>query len=108
MPAAPHALYARKAGDSASIEMPYSRSVSTGLNVFMVTNTGSGKGIVSLGAKNDKKLKHTPVILFTAHSDTMTAKKARKLGAGDYIIKPFDPEELANKVEQILAQGAVP
>ena len=57
--------------------------------------------------KNDKTLKHIPIILFTAHSDTMTAEKAKKLGAEDYIIKPFDPEELTDKVEEILAQGAV-
>lgn len=53
MTAAPHSFYARKAGDSASIEMPYSGSVSTGLNAFMVTNTGGGKGIVGVGTNND-------------------------------------------------------
>ena len=57
--------------------------------------------------KNDKTLRHIPIILFTAHSDTMTTEKAKKLGAEDYIIKPFDPEELTDKVEEILAQGAV-
>jgi len=57
--------------------------------------------------KNDKTLKHIPIILFTAHSDTMTAEKAKKLGAEDYIVKPFVLEELTDKVEEILAQGAV-
>jgi len=57
--------------------------------------------------KNDKTLKHIPIILFTAHSDTMTAEKTKKLGAEDYIVKPFVLEELTDKVEEILAQGAV-
>ena len=57
--------------------------------------------------KNDKKLRHIPIILFTAHSDTTIPEKTKKLGAEDYIVKPFDPEELTYKVEEILAQGAV-
>lgn len=44
--------------------------------------------------KKDEKVKHIPIILFTAHSDTMTAEKAKEFGADDYIIKPFDPDEL--------------
>jgi len=57
--------------------------------------------------KKDEKVKHIPIILFTAHSDIMTAEKAKEFGADDYIIKPFDPEELRGKVEEILAQGAI-
>ncbi len=57
--------------------------------------------------KNDEKLKHIPIILFTAHSDSMTAEKTKEFGADDYIIKPFDPEELMNKIERILMEGAV-
>ncbi len=57
--------------------------------------------------KNDKTLKHIPIILFTAHSDTMTAEKTKKLGAEDYIVKPFVLEELTDKVKEILAQGAI-
>lgn len=57
--------------------------------------------------KNDEKLKHIPIILFTAHSDSMTAEKARKLGADDYIVKPFESDELTEKAERILTQGVV-
>ena len=57
--------------------------------------------------KNDEKVKHIPIILFTAHSDTMTAEKAKELGADDYVVKPFHSEELTGKVEMILAQEAV-
>ena len=57
--------------------------------------------------KNDKTLKHIPIILFTAHGDTMAAEKTKKLGAEDYIVKPFVLEELTDKVKEILAQGAI-
>ena len=57
--------------------------------------------------KNDKVLKHVPVILFTASGNgAMTAEQIKKIGADDYIVKPFDPEEFRIKVEKILAQGA--
>ncbi len=56
--------------------------------------------------KNDEQLKHIPIILFTAFDDIMTAKKAEELGASGYITKPFDAEELIDKVEQVLANSA--
>lgn len=57
--------------------------------------------------RNDSALKHIPIILFTAGgSAAITEEKTRKLGADDYIIKPFEPEELAGKIEKFLAQGA--
>ena len=57
--------------------------------------------------KNDKVLKHVPVILFTARgSGVMTAERIKKVAPDDYIVKPFEPEELRDKIEKILAQGA--
>jgi len=53
-------------------------------------------------AKNDEKLKQIPIILFTADSNTMTAERARKFGADDYITKPFDPNELTAKVKKAI------
>lgn len=57
--------------------------------------------------KDDEQLKHIPVILFTASSNIMTAEKAKKLRADDYIVKPFDPGELAKKVEKMLVQEVI-
>lgn len=64
-------------------------------------------GDVCKQVKKDKKLKYIPIILFTAHSDTMTAEKAEEFGADDYIVKPFYSKDLTRKVEMFLAQGAV-
>jgi two-component system alkaline phosphatase synthesis response regulator PhoP len=57
--------------------------------------------------KNDEKLEHIPIILFAASCDTITAEKAKELGAEDYMVKPFNPKELMNKVERILTGGVV-
>jgi len=44
----------------------------------------------------------TPVILITAYASTESAVEALKLGAYDYLIKPFDVEELKNIVRNAL------
>jgi two-component system, NtrC family, response regulator len=41
-----------------------------------------------------------PVIVMTAHGSTETAIEATKLGAYDYILKPFDVEELLDLVNK--------
>jgi CheY-like chemotaxis protein len=57
--------------------------------------------------KKDETLKHIPIILYTAHNEIMDEEKAKSFGADDYIAKPFDAEELANKTERLLAASAV-
>lgn len=44
----------------------------------------------------------TEVLLMTAYADTQTAVEAMKKGAYDYIIKPFEIDELRLKVKNIL------
>jgi len=51
--------------------------------------------------KADGKLRHIPIILFTA-STIDIQKKFKDMGAEDYLIKPFGPEELLNKVKKFL------
>ena len=57
--------------------------------------------------KDDEQLKHIPVLLFTASSNIMTAETAKKLRADDFIVKPFDPEELTKKIEKMLVQEVI-
>ena len=52
--------------------------------------------------KNHNELSHIPVILFTASSNTMTAIRAKKIGADDFIVKPFDPDVLIAKIDDAL------
>ena len=45
----------------------------------------------------------TKALIMTAYASTDTAMKAIRLGALDYIPKPFTPEELRTKVSKVLA-----
>jgi nitrogen regulation protein NR(I) len=47
-----------------------------------------------------------PVVIITAHGTVDTAVEALKLGAFDYITKPFEQEELRAVVRKALAQSA--
>ena len=44
----------------------------------------------------------TPIILMTAHGTTQTAIEATKFGAYDYLLKPFEMEELLRLVDKAL------
>ncbi|MBN2453795.1 MAG: response regulator [Candidatus Omnitrophica bacterium] len=52
--------------------------------------------------KNDEGLKEIIVILITASSGSKVAERAKELKADDYIIKPFDPDELISKVRKYI------
>ncbi len=46
-----------------------------------------------------------PIILMTAHGTTDTAIEAIKLGAYDYLLKPFEMDELLVLIERAIDQG---
>ncbi len=43
-----------------------------------------------------------PVIIISAYGDVKDAVRAMKLGAEDYMVKPFDPDELIIRLKKIL------
>jgi two-component system, LuxR family, response regulator FixJ len=47
---------------------------------------------------------HMPVIFITGHGDVPMAVRAMKLGASDFILKPFNYQELLEKVQKAIAQ----
>ena len=49
-----------------------------------------------------KEKSNTPVILLTAMGETENKIKGLKTGADDYISKPFEPEELYLRIENLL------
>ena len=51
--------------------------------------------------RNELKLK-TPIIVLSALGDEETIIEALKLGADDYITKPFSPNELTVRVRRLL------
>ncbi len=48
-----------------------------------------------------------PVIVISAYGDVRDAVQAMKLGARDYLVKPFDPEELTMRLRRVLSEKAL-
>ena len=52
--------------------------------------------------RNSKTLCETPVLMLTGRQSERDVELARYEGANDYMKKPFDPEELVFRVEDLL------
>lgn len=48
---------------------------------------------------------HTPVIMLTARRGEQDVVSALELGANDYLLKPFMPEELLARLERLLKES---
>lgn len=51
--------------------------------------------------KNDSSLSRIPVIILSASDDTNSKIKLLKLGADDFVIKPFNFEELSLRIKNL-------
>lgn len=51
------------------------------------------------------KTRYTPVMVLTASSSTSIVQQVVDLGAVDYLVKPFSPEELIQRVERLIGRG---
>lgn len=49
--------------------------------------------------RKDKKLTDVPIMILSAKSQLADKFKSINVGADDYMIKPFDPEELIKRVK---------
>jgi two-component system chemotaxis response regulator CheY len=49
----------------------------------------------------DEKLKHIPVIMVTAEAKKENVLAAIQAGANNYVVKPFTPETLKEKIEKV-------
>lgn len=47
----------------------------------------------------------TPILMLTARSETKDKVQGLQLGADDYLVKPFDPEELTARVNALLRRA---
>jgi len=52
--------------------------------------------------KSDEIFRSIPIILLTASSNRAISEEARDLKADDWLVKPFDPEDLLEKVDKFI------
>lgn len=51
---------------------------------------------------------HLPVIMLTARGDDVDRIHGLEIGADDYLMKPFNPRELAARIQAVLRRSALP
>ncbi|MEE9590953.1 MAG: response regulator [Thermodesulfobacteriota bacterium] len=54
--------------------------------------------------KNDPNLKHIPVMLLAGTFEPLNEEEAIRVGSDDYMVKPFESQELIDKVEEIFSR----
>lgn len=59
--------------------------------------------------KTDDKLKHIPVVFLSAKGQEAEVREGLEVGGDEYILKPFAPDQLTERVKQILEKhGSAP
>ena len=53
--------------------------------------------------KSDEVLKSIPVILLTASMASTVREKTKEYNADDYMVKPFDPDKLMEKIKKFIS-----
>jgi len=54
--------------------------------------------------KDDDRLRHIPVIMVTTEGEKARIIQAIRMGAVNYMVKPFTPEEIATRIVDALDQ----
>lgn len=55
--------------------------------------------------KSNETFRHIPFIMLTARADIQDKLKALRIGVDDYLIKPFDEEELLARISNLLSNA---
>jgi CheY-like chemotaxis protein len=53
--------------------------------------------------KSDPLTKHIPVIMVTAIGFELNIKLSQQMGATGYVTKPFSPQDLLDKIAEVMA-----
>ncbi|MEM8528872.1 MAG: response regulator [Bacteroidota bacterium] len=56
--------------------------------------------------KNDDRYRHLPCVMLTARADLQDKLKALRIGVDDYLLKPFEEEELLVRIANLLQNRA--
>lgn len=55
--------------------------------------------------RDDKRLSHVPFVFLTALADPAEIERGLRSGADDYLVKPFDPQQMISLVEGKIARS---
>jgi len=72
------------------------------LDVMMPRMTGYE---VAKALRDDADTAHIPIIFVTARAQSSDVERGMELGVDDYITKPFDPLDLIDRVNTLLARS---
>ncbi len=64
----------------------------------------NGLELVSF-AKSDERFRHIPLLIVSTEGSERDRAKGMELGADAYLVKPFDPDELRQVVEDLLSRS---
>jgi DNA-binding NtrC family response regulator len=78
-----------------------------GWNVLLVDLKMPGMDGLQVLEESRKLQPDAAAVIMTAYATVDTAVQAMKMGAYDYLVKPFDPEELTLLMQKIVAQQAL-
>ena len=53
--------------------------------------------------KKDIRYAKIPILIFSARAQEADIKMGEEMGADDYVMKPFDPDSLLEKIRKVLA-----
>ena len=105
----PQATFA-EAGDGLEALTQIAAAGTTPFNLVLVDWNMPNMDGLTLVHKIREKDKKTPLVMVTTEAEKTRVVDAIKAGVNNYVIKPFTPEMLTEKLQQTLArlQGAQP
>lgn len=94
------------AGDAtAAVEMVQAREP---VAVILDVQMPGGGGLSALSKiKSDPRMSALPVMMLTGERDPGTVMQAMSSGASDYMIKPFNPDTLLERVSRLVKSSAM-
>ena len=76
--------------------------------VILDVQMPGGGGLSALRKiKADPQMQNLPVMILTGERDTETVMAAMSSGANDYMVKPFDPDTLLERVSRLVKSSAM-
>jgi DNA-binding response OmpR family regulator len=75
-------------------------------DIMMPSSRQAGLELIS-DFRNQKKWKNIPIIVLSARTMSEDILDALKRGANDYLIKPYEPEDLFSRVQRSLEFGSI-